>query len=191
MVDSVRCMCMRRAPGVEVLIDERQIANKLMELGREITSRYDSLLLLGVLTGAYPTTTNLAFALFEAGMHPDQVEVDFIGVSSHGSSQTSSREPLITKDTKKPIAGKNVLLTEDIVDSGYSIKTLLQMLNARGAASLAVFSLLSKPSRREVDVQIDYVGFKIPNKYVVGYGLDNGDEQYRILPYIGFISESE
>lgn len=173
-------------PGTEVLFNERQIAGKIDQLGKRVASDYESILMIGVLTGAYAVTTNLAFALFKHGMSPTNVEVDFMGVTSYDGQQTSSGEPKITKDTKKSIKDKHVLLVEDIVDTGYSIKRLLAILEARGAASLAVLSLLSKPERREVEVPIKYLGFEIPDVYVYGYGVDDGFEKYRILPYIGY-----
>lgn len=183
MLDS--CMT-RSVPGTEVLFSERQIAGKIDQLGKRVASDYESILMIGVLTGAYAVTTNLAFALFKHGMSPTAVEVDFMAVTSYAGKQTSSGEPKITKDTKNPIRGKQVLLVEDIVDTGYSIAELINMLKARGPASLAVLSLLSKPSRREVEVPIKYLGFEIPDVYVYGYGVDDGYENYRILPYIGY-----
>ena len=176
----------RAIPGTEVLFSERQIARKIDQLGQRVANDYENLLVLGVLTGAYAVTTNLAFALFKHGMSPANVEVDFMGVTSYDGKQTSSGEPRITKDVKNPIADKNVLLVEDIVDTGYSIAKLMAVLKARGAASLAVLSLLSKPERREVEVPITYLGFEIPDVYVYGYGIDDGYEKYRILPYIGY-----
>ncbi len=176
----------RAIPGTEVLFSERQIARKIDQLGKRVASDYESLLLIGVLTGASAVTTNLAFALFKHGMSPTNVEIDFMGITSYEDKQISSGEPRITKDVKNPIAGKNVLLVEDIVDTGYSIAMLMAILEARGAASLAVLSLLSKPDRREIEVPIKYLGFEIPNVYVYGYGIDDGYENYRILPYIGY-----
>ena len=183
MLDS--CMT-RLIPGTEVLFNERQIAGKIDQLGKRVASDYESILMIGVLTGAYAVTTNLAFAMFNNGMSPTNVEVDFMGVTSYEGKQTSSREPRITKDTKNAVKGKHVLLVEDIVDTGYSIAKLMAILEARGAASLAVLSLLSKPDRREVEVPIKYLGFAIPDVYVYGYGVDDGSENYRILPYIGY-----
>ncbi len=177
---------MSAVPGTEILFDEQAIANKVSELGARVSQDYNSVLVLGVLTGAYALTTNLAFELFRQGMLPNSVEIDFMGVTSYEDQQTSSREPKITKDTKKPIKDKHVLLVEDIVDTGYSIRRLLAMLEARGAASLAVLSLLSKPARREVEVPIKYLGFEIDDIYVYGYGIDDGYENFRILPYIGY-----
>lgn len=183
MLDS--CMT-RLVSGTEILFSERQIAGKIDQLGRQVAQDYESVLVLGVLTGAYAVTTNLAFALFTHGMLPTNIEVDFMGVTSYEGRQTSSREPRITKDTKNAIKGKHVLLVEDIVDTGYSIAKLMAILEAREAASLAVLSLLSKPDRREVEVPIKYLGFAIPDVYVYGYGIDDGSENYRILPYIGY-----
>jgi len=176
----------RVVPGTEVLFDENQIAQRVDQLGKEVAGDYDSLLLIGVLTGAFMVTTDLSKALFVHGMDPTQLEIDFIAVTSYDGKQVSSREPIITKDVKKPIRDKHVLLVEDIVDTGYSIRTLIAMLSAKEPVSLAVLSLLSKPERREVDVPIKYLGFSIPDKYVYGYGVDDGFEQYRSLPFIGY-----
>jgi len=185
VADSVRlCFMGRLIPETAILFDEQQIATRVDELGAEVAKDYNSLLLVGVLTGAFMLTTDLSRALFTHGM--TDVEVDFMAVSSYKHTQVSSREPAILKDLKNPIKNRDVLLVEDIVDAGFSMAKLILMLNARGPASLKLLSLLSKSERREVEVKINYLGFDIPNKYVYGYGIDDGHEKSRILPYIGY-----
>ncbi|MEI6690459.1 MAG: hypoxanthine phosphoribosyltransferase [bacterium] len=140
--------------------------------------------LLGILSGATPLTVDLGRKLWEKGKH--DVSLEFMGVESYGDGTTSSAAPKITKDTKTPIAEKNVIVVEDIVDTGYSIEALLKILESRGALTLSVLALLSKADRREVNVPINYLGFSIPDKFVVGYGLD-WNENYRTMPDIGVV----
>ena len=113
-------------------------------------------------------------------------ELDFMGISSYGAGTTSSGAVQIIMDLKAPITDRNVLIVEDIIDSGRTLEYMRRNLLARGPASLRICSLLSKPARREIDVAVDYVGFEIPDEFVVGYGLDF-DEEYRNLPYIAIL----
>lgn len=172
----------------DVLFGEQQIAQRMDNLAEEIASDYESLLLVGILTGAYVVTSNLGFSLYKHKLL--DVQVGFMGISSYDNDQQSSGEPKITLDLKKPIRGRNVLVVEDIVDTGYSMEKLLGILSVRGAASIEIFSLLSKPERRLVNVPIKYKGFDIPNKYVYGYGIDDGFEDFRTLPFIGYKKDS-
>ena len=125
--------------------------------------------MIGILNGAFMFTSDLVKNI----QHPD-IYIDFMKVSSYGDEKESNREPRIIDDTKEPIQNTDVIVVEDIVDTGYSMAALLEMLYARKPNSIKVCSLLSKPSRREVDVPIDYLGFEVPDLFVLGYGLDDG-----------------
>jgi len=169
----------------EVLFTPEDIKQRVEELALEISEDYSEeqetpLILLGVLKGATPFLVDLSRSV----QHPNLL-IDYIGVSSYGSETTSSKEPQITLDARIPIKGKNVIIVEDIIDTGYSIRTLLDTLQAREPNSLKVCAFLSKPSQREVDVPIDYLGFKIDNLWVQGYGLDT-NEKGRNWPYIAY-----
>ena len=172
-------------PSFEVLFTPEDIKERVAELAQEITIDYSHdqetpLILLGVLKGATPFLVDLSRLV----QHPNLL-IDYIGVTSYGSETTSSREPQITLDARIPIKEKNVIIVEDIVDTGYSIDTLLGILKARKPKSLKVCALLSKPSRREIDVPIDYLGFKINDLWVQGNGLDT-NERGRNWPYIAY-----
>ena len=164
----------------EVLFTEEQIQARVTELADEIKKDVDEniLTLVGVLNGAAFFTTDLASTFDNSN-----VQIDFISVSSYGGNTESSREPVIHCDLKNPIEGRDVIIVEDIVDTGYSMAILLDMLKARQPKSIRVCTLLSKPSRREIDVPIDYVGFEIDNYWVEGYGLDT-KEKCRCFRYI-------
>ncbi|MBI1864122.1 hypoxanthine phosphoribosyltransferase [Candidatus Woesebacteria bacterium] len=138
-------------------------------------------MLVGILKGSFIFLADLARKLDPTL----QAEVDFMAVTSYGTDQVSSRNPRIIKDLTTDITKRHVLLVEDIVDTGYSIDTLLGILKARNPASLKVCALVSKPDRREKEVQIDYLGFRIPDVWVEGYGMDT-DERNRGLPNIAF-----
>lgn len=166
-----------------VLIDETKLQARIQELGAAIEADYSGvadLLLICVLKGGYLFLADLSRAL----KRPH--ELDFMGVSSYGSGTRSSGEVRIVMDLKQPIAGRNVLIVEDIIDSGRTLSYMRRQLLARSPATLRICTLLNKPSRREVDVPVDYVGFDIPDEFVVGYGLDYG-EIYRNLPYIAVL----
>lgn len=169
----------------EVLFTPEDIEQRVDELAWEISEDYSEdqdtpLILMGVLKGATPFLVDLSRSV----QHPNLL-IDYIGVSSYGSQTTSSKEPQITLDARIPIKGKNVIIVEDIIDTGYSIDTLLDILKARKPKSLKVCAFLSKPSKREIDVPIDYLGFKIDDLWVQGYGLDT-NEKGRNWPYIAF-----
>jgi hypoxanthine phosphoribosyltransferase len=164
----------------EILISAEQITTRLAEIGAEITRDYAGrqVLLVGVLKGAFILMADLA-------RHIDvPVDFDFMAVSSYGSATQTSGVVRILKDLDLDIAGRHVIVVEDIVDSGLTLNYLLRNLRARGPASLEVMSLLSKPDQARVDVPVRYQGFAVPNVFVVGYGLDY-DERYRNLPYVG------
>ncbi|AHH93737.1 hypoxanthine phosphoribosyltransferase [Kutzneria viridogrisea] len=165
-----------------VLITEQQISDKTAELAKQVAEDYrdagSDLLLVGVLKGAVMFMTDLARAL------PVPVQLEFMAVSSYGSSTSSSGVVRILKDLDRDIAGRDVLIVEDIIDSGLTLSWLLKNLASRKPKSLEVCALLRKPDAVKVEVPVRYVGFDIPNEFVVGYGLDYG-ERYRDLPYIG------
>ena len=168
-----------------VLITEDAIREKTAELAAEVGKDYadrcpdpDDLLLVGVLKGAVMFMTDFARAL------PVPVQLEFMAVSSYGSATTSSGVVRILKDLDRDIAGRHVLIVEDIIDSGLTLSWLIKNLESRQPASLSVCTLLRKPDAVTVDVPVHYVGFDIPNEFVVGYGLDYA-ERYRDLPFIG------
>jgi hypoxanthine phosphoribosyltransferase len=166
-----------------VLITEDQIKSKVVELAAAVAADRPvdpagDLLLVGVLKGAVMFMTDLARAL------PVPVQLEFMAISSYGSATSSSGVVRILKDLDRDIAGKDVLVVEDIVDSGLTLSWLCKNLIARAPASLEVCALLRKPDAISVEVPVKYVGFDIPNEFVVGYGLDYA-ERYRDLPYIG------
>jgi hypoxanthine phosphoribosyltransferase len=166
-----------------VLVTEQQIKDKITELSEQIAADYPAngqgeLLLVGVLKGAVMFMTDFARAL------PLPTQLEFMAVSSYGSATSSSGVVRILKDLDRDIAGRDVLIVEDIVDSGLTLSWLLKNLASRNPASLEVVSLLRKPEAVKVDVPVKYIGFDIPNEFVVGYGLDYA-ERYRDLPYIG------
>lgn len=166
----------------KVLLTKEQIEQRVKELGEQITRDYkgESVLMVGILRGAVVFFSELAKSI------DLDARFDFMVVSSYGSSSVSSGEVRILKDISQPIEGKNVLIIEDIIDTGNTLKNLKRMLLTRNPKSLKIVSLLDKPSRRKVEMEGDYIGFEVPNEFVVGYGLDY-DEQYRNLPEIGVL----
>ena len=166
----------------EILISEAALNRRIAELGREIAADYDGkpLLLLGVLKGAVMFLVDLAREIRLP------VELDFMATSSYGASTQSSGIVRILKDLDAPVEGKHVLIVEDIVDSGLTLAYILRALEARQPASVKICGLLVKDRQRVADVTVDYVGFQIPDRFVVGYGLDYA-ETYRNLPYVGVL----
>ena len=166
---------------MQELLSASDISLRVSTLGEEIRKRYDGQLLtvIGVLKGSFIFLADLVRAIDSPSM-----TIDFLAASSYGNSLSSSGEVRITADLVKPIEGRHILLVEDIVDTGLTIHYLLSVLQARNPSSIAVCALLHKPSRKKVEVPIDYLGFTIEDHFVVGYGLDF-DERYRNLPYIG------
>jgi hypoxanthine phosphoribosyltransferase len=168
----------------EVLVDEPSLEQRVLELGAEISADYRGrdLLLVGVLKGAVFFIADLMRAI------DIPCEVDFMAISSYGSATDSSGVVRILKDLDLSIEDRNVLVVEDIVDSGLTLSYLVRTLRARRPSSLEVCALLTKPARRRSDVLCRYVGFEIPPRFVVGYGLDFA-ERYRNLPYVGVLRD--
>ena len=168
----------------EVLIDQETLAHRIAELGAEVSADYrgKDLLLVGVLKGAIFFIADLMRSI------DVPCEIDFMAISSYGSTTDSSGVVRILTDLDLPIEGRNVLVVEDIVDSGLTLSYLVRALKARSPASVEVCALLTKPARRRIDVPCKYVGFEIPNRFVIGYGLDFA-ERYRNLPYVGVLRD--
>jgi hypoxanthine phosphoribosyltransferase len=168
-----------------ILIDSNAIQQRVNELGALLSQAYagQDLVLVSVLKGSIVFMADLIRAI--------QIphEIDFMATSSYGASTSSTGVVRILKDLNMNIEGRNLVVVEDIIDSGHTLSYLLRILRERQPASLQVMALLDKPARREVNVQVDWVGFAIPNEFVVGYGLDY-NELYRNLPYIGVLKES-
>jgi len=168
----------------EVLVDPEVLSARVAELGAEISADYEGrdLLLIGVLKGAVFFMADLMRKL------TIPCEVDFMAISSYGASTDSSGVVRILKDLDINIEGRHVLVVEDIIDSGLTLSYLMRNLESREPATLEVCALLTKPDRREIDVPVRYVGFEIPNRFVIGYGLDFA-ERYRNLPFIGVVKD--
>ena len=168
-----------------VLIDQDELSARIAALGQEI--RHDlpagQIHLICVLKGAFLFLGDLIRAM------PGHITIDFMACSSYGSGTSSSGEVRLSKDLDVGIEGRDVIIVEDIVDTGLTLHYLQEILLARGPRSLRTACLLSKPSRRKIDVKVDYIGFTIEDKFVVGYGLDYS-EQYRNLPYIGVLESA-
>jgi hypoxanthine phosphoribosyltransferase len=170
--------------GVEdILIDDETLQRRIGELGEEISADYvgRDLLLVGVLKGAVFFMSDLMRQITVP------CEIDFMAISSYGASTDSSGVVRILKDLDINIEGRHVLIVEDIIDSGLTLSYLVRTLEAREPTSLEVCALLTKPERRQIDVAVRYVGFEIPNRFVIGYGLDFA-ERYRNLPYVGVLN---
>lgn len=168
------------SPSLKVLISTEQIQARVREIGQQITRDYagKNLHVVGVLKGACVFLSDLMRAI------DLPVSVDFIGISSYGAATKSSGEVRITKDLDVSLAGKDVVVVEDIIDTGLTLNYLINIFRSREVSSLAVAALLDKPDRHEIEVEARYIGFTIPNHFVVGYGLDVG-ELYRNLPFVG------
>ncbi len=166
----------------KVLFTEEQLAQKVAELGAQITADYagKNPLIVSVLKGSYVFMADLTRKINTA------CNIDFMVVSSYGQGAKTSGEVQIIKDIGQKIEGRDLLIIEDILDSGVTLSYLMKILKARGVRSIRLCTLLSKPARRTVEVPIDYLGFEIPDEFVVGYGLDYA-EKYRNLPYIGIL----
>ena len=170
---------MRETPTGEILVQADDLQRRVRELAAQVSADYDGkeLLLVCVLKGA-------VFFLSDLMRHIDvPCEVDFMAVASYGDATDSSGVVRILKDLDAPIEGRHVLIVEDIVDSGLTLQYLMRNLRARGPASIEVCALLTKPSRRKAEVGAKYIGFEIPNRFVIGYGLDHA-ERHRNLPYV-------
>ena len=169
------------------LITKKELEKKVKELGEKITEDFknenEPLIIIGLLKGSMVFMADL---IREIRL---PLEIDFLEVSSYGEGTQSSREVKILKDLRSTICGKNVLVVEDIIDSGFTLKKVLQLLGSRNPKKVSLCTLLDKPERREVEVDVQYIGFEIPNEFVVGYGLDF-NENYRNLEYIGIAEPS-
>ena len=167
-----------------MIVDEKALQEKIKELAARVDKDYENkdLLLIGVLKGAVMAVADLSRALQR------HVDMDWMAVSSYGSGTKSSGVVRILKDLDRDITGRNVLIVEDIVDSGLTLSWLKSNLESRGAGSVEILSILRKPESAKVEVNVKYVGFDIPPDFVVGYGLDF-DEKYRNLPFIGVLAK--
>lgn len=166
----------------KIMITEEEIQARIVELGAKLTAEYQDKfpLAVGVLKGAMPFMTDL-MKRFDS-----YIEVDFMDVSSYGNATVSSGEVKILKDLNTSIEGRDIIIIEDIIDSGLTLSYLVNQFKSRKAKSIKIVTLLDKPSGRKVDLSADLVGFKVPDGFVVGYGLDYC-EKYRNLPYIGIL----
>jgi hypoxanthine phosphoribosyltransferase len=171
-------------PVGETLVTEEELGRRVAELGAEVSRDYDGrdLVLIGVLKGAVPFLADLMREI------TIDCEVDFMAVSSYGSATDSSGVVRILKDLDAAIEGRDVLLVEDIIDSGLTLHYLMKSLRARNPASLEVCALLTKPERRRVEMPIRYVGFEIPNRFAIGYGLDHA-QRYRNLRHVAVLDD--
>ena len=166
---------------VEVMISENEVRERVTELGKHISEHYqnsDNLVMVGLLRGSFVFMADLARAI--SVPH----SVDFMTASSYGNNTESSRDVHILKDLDDTIEGKDVLIVEDIIDTGNTLSKVLEILGLRAPNSIKICTLLDKPSRREVEVDVEWVGFEIPDEFVVGVGIDYA-QKYRHLPYIG------
>ena len=168
----------------EVLYSEEQLRNKMQELGAAITADYagKELLMVSILKGSVMVMADLMRAV------DLPLQIDFMNVSSYGASTQTKGAVKILKDLDVDIEGKDVLIVEDILDSGVTLHNLINLLKQRQPASIEICTLFSKPSRRQVEVDAKYIGFEIPDAFIVGYGLDY-DERFRNLPYVGILKE--
>ena len=169
--------------NITVHLTEEQINKRVAEIGKEITERFkgESVLLVCILKGSIFFTTELAKRI------DLPLEIDFMTVSSYGAQTASSGVIQIKQDLTISIEGKNVIIVEDIIDSGNTLSRLLKLFESRNPKTLTLCTLLDKPERRVVDdVEVDYTGFVVPDKFIVGYGLD-WDQKFRNLPYIGYV----
>ena len=169
---------------VDILISEQDVRSRIAELGQEITNFYQHknihtpLVVVGLLRGSFMFMADLVREIHLT------VEIDFMTTSSYGNAMNSNHDVRISKDLDGDIKGKHVLIVEDIIDTGYTLQKVRDILNLREPSSLTICTLLDKPSRREVDVLVDWVGFTIPDEFVVGYGIDYA-QRHRNLGYIG------
>jgi len=169
----------------EVLVSEEQLQQRVSEIGKKISEDYKDkdLMLVGVLKGAFMFMSDLAKNI------DIPLTIDFMAVSSYGNSTESSGVVRILKDLETSIEGKDILIVEDIIDTGLTLSYLVKNLKSRGASSVKICTLLDKPERRLVDVELEYKGFDIPDEFVVGYGIDFA-EGYRNLPYVCILKEN-
>lgn len=181
LINNVRLFMQKH--HVDVLISEEKVRSRIQELGTQITEFYqqkhiDKLIVVGLLRGSFMFMADLVRELRLP------VEIEFMTTSSYGSGMTTNHDVKITQDLNGDIKGEHVLIVEDIIDTGYTLEKVRAILNLREPESLAICTLLDKPSRREVQVPVEWVGFDIPDEFVIGYGIDYA-QQYRNLGFIG------
>lgn len=176
---------MERKPVGEIMITEEQIRERAAEIGKQITEEFgaEPLVVVGILKGAVLWMSDVI-----KNIDNENLTIEFMVVSSYGASTKSSGIVKIVKDLDRDIEGKNVIVVEDIVDSGITLNYLKGYLEARNAKTVKICTLLDKPEGRKVELNADYIGFTVPDKFIVGYGLDY-DQRYRQLPYISFLNE--
>ena len=170
---------------IEVFISSDRISKRILEIANEIDKHFkgsDNLILIGLLRGSYMFMSDLSKLI------KTPHEIDFITASSYGAGTTSSGDVKILKDLDGDINGKDIIIIEDIIDTGNTLSKVKEILSIRNPASIKICTLLDKPSRREIAVSVDYIGFEIPDEFVVGMGLDL-DQKYRHLPFVGKITE--
>lgn len=169
---------------IEVMLSSEEIEKRVNELAEKINNDFagEKIIIIGVLKGSFMFLSDLVKKI------KLQTEVYFIEASSYGAGTQTTGVVKIAKDVDRDLNGENILVVEDIIDTGITMDKVMEILRARGAKTVSLCSCLSKPSRRKVDITIDYLGFDIPDEFVVGYGLDVG-EQYRNLPYIGVVRD--
>lgn len=171
-------------PDIETLYTETQIARRLEELAAQFAQDLPrDIMIVALLRGSFVFAADLLRAMHRTGMHP---EVDFLTLASYGERRVSSGEVVIQRDIAEPVQGRDVLIIDDILESGRTLTLARDLLTSRGAASTRIAVLLEKPGKRAVQINADYVGFTIPDRFVVGYGLDDAN-RWRELPYIGAI----
>lgn len=170
--------------NIDILISKEDISNRVKELADKINEDFlgEEVVLIGLLRGSVIFLADLAR---EVNL---DAKIDFMTVSSYGNNMESSREVRIIKDLEELIEDKNVIIVEDIVDTGYTLKKVLETLEIRKPKALKLCTLLDKPDRREVDIKVDYTGFQIPDEFVVGYGIDYA-QKHRNLPYVGIVKK--
>ena len=172
--------------SIGTLISKEEISEKVKELALRIDNDYkgEEILLIGLLRGSVIFLSDLVREL------ETEATIDFMVVSRYGNELESSRDVKIKKDLEEDISGRNVIIVEDIIDTGHTLKKILEMLKIRNPKSIKICTLLDKPERREVKIEVDYTGFKIPDEFVVGYGIDFA-QKHRDLPYIGIVKKEE
>ncbi len=172
--------------SIDTLISEKKIHEKVKGLAREIDGDFEGeeILLIGLLRGSVIFLSDLAREL------KTEATIDFMVVSSYGNKMESSRDVKILKDLEEDIKGRNVIIVEDIIDTGNTLQKVQQILQTREPKNIKICTLLDKPERREVEISVDYTGFQIPDEFVVGYGIDFA-QKHRTLPYIGIVKKEE
>ncbi len=172
--------------SIDTLISEKKIHEKVKELAGEIDRDFkgEEILLIGLLRGSVIFLSDLAREL------KTEATIDFMVVSSYGNKMESSRDVKILKDLEEDIKGRNVIIVEDIIDTGNTLQKVQQILQTREPKNIRICTLLDKPERREVEISVDYTGFQIPDEFVVGYGIDFA-QKHRTLPYIGIVKKEE